>query len=233
MPQREPLSAPLLGALAILAGLVGGWLALGVGALAQGGAGTLAGFPWHGIRLLPTWIPRADLSLDGVHGAGTWAAVLLAGPLAAMIVGFAVHALSQVLGAPPALRVLSYEVFAASWLQVPLLMLAAGFPQAGGPFSALYERLGEPESGRWAAVVLGGLALWGIARVVGGQAVVVGGGWLRVDGREFRRRIALLLAAFPFAAAVGVATFERAFDSPLWPLAGAVLVVAAVWFRTR
>ena len=69
--------------------------------------------------------------------------------------------------------------------------------------------------------------------MVGDQAVVVGGGWLRVDGREFRRRIALLLAAFPFAVAVGVATFERAFGPPLWPLAGAVLVVAAVWFRTR
>jgi hypothetical protein len=219
--------------LAILAGLVGGWLALGIGALAQGGAGALAGFPWHGIRFLPTWIPRADLSLDGAHAAGTWVAVLLAGPLAAMLAGFGVHALAQVLGAPPALRVLAYEVFAASWLQVPLLMLAAGFPQAGGPFSALYERLGEPESGRWAAVVLGGLALWGIARVVGEQAVAVGGGWLRVDGREFRRRIALLLAAFPFAAAVGVAVFERAFGPPLWPLAGAVLVVAAVWFRTR
>jgi hypothetical protein len=232
VPQREPLSAPLLGALAILAGLVGGWLALGVGALAQGGAGALAGLPWHGIRFLPTWLPRADLSLDGAHGAGTVAAVLLAGPLAALVVGFAVHALAQVLGAPPALRVLAYEVFVASWLQVPLLMLAAGFPRAGGPFSALYERLGEPESGRWAVVVLGGLAVWGIARVVGEQAVAVGGGWLRVDGREFRRRVALLFAACPFAAAVAVATFERAFGPPLWPLAGAVLVVTAVWLRT-
>jgi len=232
VPQREPLSAPLLGALAILAGLVGGWLVLGVGALAQGGAGALAGFPWHGIRFLPTWLPRADLSLDGTHAAGAWAAVLLAGPLAALVVGFAVHALAEGLGAPPAVRVLAYEVFAASWLQVPLLMLAAGFPQAGGPFSALYERLGEPQSGRWAVVVLGGLALWGIARVVGEQAVAVGGGWLRVDGREFRRRVAVLLAAWPFAVAVAVATFERAFGPPLWPLAGAVLVGTVVWFRT-
>jgi len=232
VPQREPLSAPLLGALAVLAGLVGGWLVLGVAALAQGAAGALAGFPWHGIRLLPAWLPRADLSLDGVHGAASWTVVLLAGPLAAMVVGFGVHSLAQGLGAPAALRVVAYEVFAASWLQVPLLMLAAGLPQAGGPFSALYERLGEPESGRWAVVALGGLALWGIARLVGEQAVAVGGGWLRVDGREFRRRLALLFAAYPFAVAVAVATFERAFGPPLWPLAGVVLVVAAVWLRT-
>jgi len=232
VPQREPLSAPLLGALAILAGLVGGWLVLGVAALAQGGVGALAGFPWHGIRLLPTWLPRADLSLDGVHGAASWTAVLLAGPLAAMVVGLGVHTLAEGLGAPPVLRVLAYEVFSASWLQVPLLMLAAGFPQAGGPFSALYERLGEPESGRWAVMALGGLALWGIARLVGEQAVAVGGGWLRVDGREFRRRLALLFAAYPFAAAVAVAAFERAFGPPFWPLAGVALVAAAVWFRT-
>jgi hypothetical protein len=31
---------------------------------------------------------------------------------------------------------------------------------------------------------------------------------------------------------VALATFERAFGPPLWPLAGVVLVVAAVWLRT-
>ncbi len=232
MPQREPLSAPLVGALAVLGGVVAGWLVVGVEVLAQGPFAALAGFAWRGYHILPTWLPGADVSLEGSHGAFAWAVLLLSGPFAVLVVGFVVHALAEGLAAPPPVRVVAFEFFAIAWLQVPLLLIAAGAPGGAGPVSTLYERLGEPESGRWAAVALGGLALLGIARLVGEQAVAVGGTWLRVDGREFRRRIALLFAAYPFAGAVAVAAFERAFGPPLLPLAGVVLVGVVVWVRT-
>jgi len=231
VPQREPLSAPLLGALAVLAGLAGGWIVVAIGALAQGAVGALAGFSWHGLRVLPSWLLGADLALDGTHGAGAWTALLLSGPLAALAMGFAVHALAEGLGAPPPVRYVAYEVFSIAWLQLPLLMLAGGLSRGGGPIAALYARLGEPESGRWAMVVLGFLILWGVAGLVADQAVAVGGEWLRTDGRAFRRRVALVLAAYPLVAAVLVASFERAFDAPLWAIGGAVLAGYAVWLR--
>lgn len=232
MPQREPLSAPLVGALAVLGGVAAGWLVVGVEALAQGPFAALAGFDWRGYRILPTWLPGAVVPLEGTHGPFAWAVLFLSAPLTALVVGFVLHALAEGLAAPPPVRVVAFEFFAIAWLQVPLLLIAAGAPGGGGPVSTLYERLGEPESGRWAAVALGGLALVGIARLVGEQAAAVGGTWLRVDGREFRRRVALLFAAYPFAGAVAVASFERAFEPPLLPLMGVVLVAAVVWVRT-
>ena len=232
MPQREPLSAPLLGALAVLSGLVGGWIVVAIGSVAQGAVGALAGFPSHGLEILPSWLVGADLALDGTHGAGAWTALLLSGPLTALALGFAVHALAESVGAPAPIRFVAYEVFSIAWLQLPLLMLSGGLSRGGGPFAALYGRLGEPESGRWAMVVLGLLILWGVAGLVADQALAVGGNWLRTDGHAFRRRVALVLAAYPLVVAVLVGIFERAFEAPLWALGGAVLAGYAVWLRT-
>lgn len=231
MPQREPLSTPLLGALAVLAGVVAGWIVVAIEALTQGAVGALAGFRWHGMEILPSWLLGAELVLDGPHGAGAWSALLLSGPLAALALGFAIHAMAEGFGAPPPVRFVAYEVFSIAWLQLPLLMLAGGLSRGGGPFAALYGRLGEPESGRWALFVLGLVVLWGVAGLVADQAVAVGGEWLRTDGRAFRRRVALVLAAYPLAAAVLVGIIERAFEAPLWALAGAALAGYAVWLR--
>jgi len=226
------LSVPLLGALAVLAGIVGGWIVVAVGALAQGAVGALSGFRWSGLGLLPSWLPHAEVALDGTHGAAAWTALLLSGPVAAIVVGFAVHALAEVVAAPAALRFVAYEVFSVAWLQLPLTMLACGPLPATGPVAALYERLGEPESGRWAMIVLGLLTLVGVAGFVGSEAVALGAKWLRTDGRQFRRRAALVLAVYPFAVAVLVGVFERAFEAPAWALGGAVLAGVAVWIRT-
>ena len=233
MPQREPLSAPLLGALAAVAGLAGGWVAVALAAVAQGAVGALAGFPWRGIRLLPSWLPQADLGLEGSHGPGAWALMLLAGPVVAALVGLATHLAAERLALPPPPRTVAFQAFGVAWLQVPLLLLSAGFSRGSGPFAALYERLGEPETGRWAVFVLAGLALWGAAGLVAGRAVELGREWLRADSLRFRRRLVLLYSGYPFAAAVGVAALMGAFESPVMAGLGAVLVVAALWLRTR
>jgi hypothetical protein len=99
--------------------------------------------------------------------------MLLAGPVSALAVGFAVHALAEGLAAPAPLRVIAFEVFAVSWLQLPLLLLAGG-TGAGGAVGMLYVRLGEPESGRWAMVLLGLLVLWWIGALVADQSIAVG-----------------------------------------------------------
>jgi hypothetical protein len=233
VPQREPLSAPLFGALVIVAALAACWLVLALESLAEGGAGALGGFATQGVAFPPPYgLPVVRQSLSGEHAAWSWAGLLLAGPAAALAVGFGAHFLAEALGAPAWLRVLAFEAFAIAWLRLPLLIVAAGVPGGSGPLATLYERLGEPESGRWAAVGLGLLAFWGIARLVASRAVAAGRSWLRVDGLGFRRRLVRVLAGYPFAVASAAFVFERSFGTVPWVVAGLVLVVVALTVRT-
>ena len=232
MPQREPLSAPLLGALFVVAALAACWLVLAIENLAQGGAAALGGFVTHGVVFPPPYgLPVVGQSLSGEHTAWSWAGLFLAGPAAVLAVGLLAHLLAEVIGAAAWLRVLAFETFAIAWLRLPLLIVAAGVPGGSGPLATLYERLGEPESGRWAAIGLGLLALWGIARLVGSRAVLVGRSWLRVDGGEFRRRLVRLMAGYPFVAASAAFVFERSFGNVPWVAAGLVLVVVVLTVR--
>ena len=232
MPQREPLTAPLLGALFVVAGLAACWLVLALERLAQGGAGALGGFALQGVAFPPPFgLPVIRQSLAGEHGAWSWAGLLLAGPTAVLAVGLGAHLLAEAVGAPAWLRVLAFEAFAIAWLRLPLLIIAAGIPGGSGPLATLYERLGEPESGRWAAIGLGLLALWGVARLVSSRAILAGRSWQRVDGLMFRRRLVRLLAGYPFAIASAAFVFERSFGTAPWTAAGLVLVVVVLSVR--
>jgi len=234
VPQREPLSAPLLGALFALAGLTAGWLVLALEAAAQGGAGMLVGFPWQGVVLQPPFgLPLIRQGLEGSDGAGNWAVFFLAGPVAAMAAGLAAHTVVEVAGAPGWLRALGFEVFAIAWLRFPLLLLAAGVPGGRGPLALLYGRLGEPESGRWAAIALGMVILWGVAALVAWRAVALGRDWLRVDGRGFRRRVVRLVAAYPFLLAMAAYAVQRPLGPAAWLAAGLALVLGCLTLRTK
>jgi hypothetical protein len=233
VPQREPLSAPLFGALVVVAALAACWLMLAVEGLAQGGVGALGGFTAHGIALPPPFgVPLVRQELTGYHTAWSWAALLLAGPAAAVAVGLGVHLLAEAFGAPAWLRVLAFEAFAIAWLRLPLQFLAAGLPGGGsGPLATLYDRLGEPESGRWAAVALGLLVLWGSARLVGTRSITMGRTWLRADGVGFQRRLVRLLAAYPFVVASVAFATVRPFGTVPLVVVGLGLVVAALTVR--
>lgn len=235
MPQREPLSAPLLGSLFAVAGLAAGWLVLAVETLAQGGAGALVGFgPPRFLFEPPFGLPRLDVgqAAAAVHGAWPWAALLLAGPAAALLAGTVAHLLAETLQAPPWLRTIGFEVFAFAWLRLPLLTVSAGTPGGRGSLAQLYERLGEPESGRWAAIALGLVIAWGVAALVARRAVALGREWLRSDGRAFRRRAVLLVAGYPFVLATAGFAIERP-TAPLGWLAVALgLVLGCLSLRT-
>jgi hypothetical protein len=232
VPQREPLSAPLLGALVVVAALAAYWLVLALESVVQGGAGALCGFAAHGLAFPPPFgLPQVQQSLAGDHTVWSWAGYLLAGPASALLLGLGVHLLAEAIGTPGWLRVLLLEVFAVAWLRLPLLILAAAIPHGSGPLASLYERLGEPESGRGAAVGLGLLARWGVARLVGARAVAVGRTWLRVDGLGFRRRLVRLMAGYPFAVASAAFVLERSFGPLAWTAAGLALVLVALTFR--
>jgi hypothetical protein len=218
-----------------VAGLAAGWLVLALEVLAQGGAGALVGFgPPHVVFEPPFGLPHlaSSLGTGAAHGPWSWAALLLAGPAAALLAGTAAHLLTEAVQAPPWLRTLAFEAFAFAWLRLPVLALSAGVCRGQGSLAQLYERLGEPESGRWAAIALGLVILWGVAALVAWRAVAVGREWLRVDGRAFRRRAVRLVAAYPFLLATAAYAIERP-TAPLPLLALALgLVLGCLSLRT-
>jgi hypothetical protein len=235
VPQREPLSAPLLGSLFAVAGLAAGWLVLALESVAQGGVGTLLGLNSLRFVLEPPFGLPLLVGGPAAEGAGrpwAWAASLLAGPVAALLAGAAAHLVVEALRAPSWLRVLGFEVLAFSWLRFPLLVLAAGIPGRRGAVALLYERLGEPESGRWAAVALGLVILWGVAGLVAWRALAVGREWLRVDGRAFRRRAVRVVAAYPFLLATAAYAIQRPLAPIGWLAVGAAMVLGCLAVRT-
>jgi hypothetical protein len=152
--------------------------------------------------------------------------------LAGLAAGAAAHVLAESFAAPGWLRALSFEAFALAWLRLPLLLLAAGVRSGSGPLAALYDRLGEPESGRWAALGLGAIILWGVSALVAERAVAVGQDWLRVDGVEFRRRLVRIVAGYPFLAATAAFALAQPLGPVVWVAAGLLLVMACLAVRT-
>jgi hypothetical protein len=234
VPQREPLSAPLLGALLALAGLVAGWLVLATDVFAQAGAGLLAGFPWQGAVLEPPFgLPAVRQSVASPSGVWASAAILLAGPVATLVVGSAFHLLTGGFRAPAWLRAVGFEMFAVACLRFPILFLAAGVHGGRGQLAALYERLGEPESGRWAAIALGAVVLWGAATLVSSRALALAREWLRIDGRTFRRRAVRLVATYPALVALGAYAVQSPLVPAVWLAACLVLLAAALELMVR
>ncbi len=219
-----------------MAGLFAGWLVLALEALAQAGAGGLLGVVSPGVRMAPPFgLPGLVL---GPGGAGAqspwgWTAMLLAGPGVALLVGSLAHVLSEGLQAAAWLRVVAFEAFAFAWLRLPLLVLAAGIPGGRGTLAELYDRLGEPESGRWATIALGLVILWAAARLVAWRAVEVARQWLRADGRGFRRRAVLLTAGYPFVIATAAFALERPTAPLAWLVVALGLVLGCLNLRTN
>ncbi len=219
-----------------MAGLVAGWLTLALEALAQAGAGGLLGVGSPAVRMEPPFaLPGLVLGpgAAGTQGPWGWAVMLLAGPGVALLAGSLAHLLAEGLQLAAWLRVVAFEAFAFAWLRLPLLVLSAGIPRGRGSLAQLYDWLGEPESGRWAAIALGLVILWGAARLVAWRAVEVARQWLRADGRGFRRRAVLLTAGYPFVLATAAFALERPTAPLAWLVAALALVLVCLSLRTN
>ena len=227
MPQKEPLSPPLLAVAGILAAVPAAWIALAADAALGGAAASLAGFPWQGLSLAPSFTLRADVAADGSHAPTLWAIALLAGPLLAAGVALAFQALVESTRSPAWLRVLALELLAFSWLRVPAL-LAAGAVHGRGPVADLYARLGEPEAGRWPVAGLAVLALAAASALVASRAVEVGKTWMRCDGRQFRRRISRILGGYPMLAVLAGWSVLTPWGAPAWIAVWLLLTLSAL-----
>ncbi len=203
MPQKEPLSPPLLAVAGILAAVPAAWLVLAADAVVSGAAGSLTGFRWSGLTFASSFTLRPNLATDGSHPAALWAIALLTGPLVVALLGLVVQLLVEAARSPAWLRVLALELLAFAWLRLPALLVAGAAGGRGrGPVADLYARLGEPEAGRWPVALLAILALAAAAGLVASRTVAVGRTWMRVDGRQFRRRVSRVLGGYPALAAL-------------------------------
>ncbi|MGA2383174.1 MAG: hypothetical protein ABSG61_07020 [Gemmatimonadales bacterium] len=227
MPQKEPLSPPLLAMAGVLAAVPAAWLALAADAVVAGTASSLAGFRWLGLSVGPSFTLRADFAPDGSHAAALWAFALLAGPVATALIALVVQMLVESARSPAWLRVLALELLAFAWLRVPALM-AAGAAHGRGPVAELYTQLGEPEAGRWPLGLLAVLALAAAAAVVASRTVEVGRTWMRVDGRQFRRRVARVLGGYPVLAALAGWSLVMPWAGPGWMVAWLLLTLSAL-----
>jgi hypothetical protein len=228
VPQREPLTPPLLTVAAVLAAFPAAWLALAADAALSGTVGALAGFPWHGLTLAPSFTLRAVQVTSGSHPAALWAVALLAGPLGSALLALAAHGVVEVIRSPAWLRVLALELCAFALLRLPALLFAGVASAGRGPVNDLYARLGEPQSGRWSVGLLAVLMLAALAAVVGRRAVAVGRGWMRVDAREFRRRLVRVLAGYPVVAALAGWGVVMPWAPPLWIAGWLLLTLCAL-----
>ncbi len=228
MPQKEPLSPPLLAVAAILAAVPAAWLALAADAVASGIAGSLTGFPWTGLSLTSAFTVRADVAVEGSHPAALRAIALLAGPIAAVLAALAVHLLVEGFRSPAWLRVLALELLTVAWLRLPALLIAGAARGGRGPVADLYARLGEPQAGRWPVVVLALLVLAAAATLVARRAVAVGQAWMRVDGRQFRRRLVRVLVGYPALAALVGWSVLAPWAVPLWMVVWLGLTLSAL-----
>jgi hypothetical protein len=212
----------------VVAALPAGWLALAADAGVGGAAGSLAGFAWAGVSLTPTFTLNASLDASGNHAPAAWALALLAGPVGSVCLGLLAHVVLQVFRGLVWLRVVAFQWVAFATLRLPALLVAGVTPGGRGPVNDLYGRLGEPETGRWALVLLAVLTLWGAAALVSRLAVASSRGWMRVDGRPFRRRLVRVVAGYPALAALAAWSALALWAGPAWMAAWLILTLAAL-----
>jgi hypothetical protein len=120
------------------------------------------------------------------------------------------------------------EFLAFATLRVPALLAGATLHGGRGPVTDLYARLGDPQAGRWPVVLLALLALAAAAALVASRTVAVGRSWMRVDGRQFRRRLSRVLGAYPVLAAMAGWSIVQPWAAPGWMVAWMLLTLSAL-----
>ena len=228
MPRRAPLSPPLLTAACLLAAVPAAWVALAADALVSGSVGALVGFPWAGLSLSPHFTLVAVQAKEGSHPPALWAFLLLAGPVGAALLGLALHLALELVRSAAWLRVLALEWAAFAILRLPALLIAGVAPGGRGSVEELYQRLGEPQSGRWAVAILALLALGGAALLVARRAVGVGRDWMRVDGRPFRRHLVRAVAGYPAVGSLAAWSAVALWARPPWMVGWLLLTFVAL-----
>jgi hypothetical protein len=216
------------------AAVVAVWMSLAVDQVVRGLVGSASGVPFRGLELTAAsrWTVVALQGPTATLGPWGWASMVLAGPLATVLLAMVLHVLVSAIRAPGWLRGLSLAWIVVSLLWLPVALAAAALPGPGGPVAELYAHLGAPRAGRWTAALLAVVILAVIGGVIAERAVAVGRSWMRADALEFRRRLVRVTAGWPGATAAAVLAFGAGWASTGWALVICVTILGVLRTRT-
>ena len=235
MPPRPPPPPWALTVLQTIAALAAVWVTVALDQLLRGLVGAAMGIAWRGITLVaaPGWVPVVVQGPGTPATIGGVALVALAGAAAAPLLALGLASASTAFRGSGWLRGFALAWLVVAFLWLPTALAAAAVPSGAGPVAELYQRLGEPQAGRRAALALGLVLLGLVAGPLSGAAIGVGRSWMRADGVEFRRRLVRVVAGWPglvaTGALLGLMGWARTPWLAPWPLA----VLAALHLRTR
>lgn len=234
MPPRPPPTPPVLTVLSTVAALAAGWIAVAVTEAARAGLGLAAGVAYRRFEIAPPFYLVRAVQDGTPAGPGGWLLVTFGPGIVLLLVAFAWGALVSATRSRGWVRSggLALLLMALAW--IPTLLVAGALRRGarGGPVGVLYQALGEPQAGRWAAVGLGLLAMWLASGVAARRAVTAGRAWMRADAVMFRRRLVRVVAGYPTGIAIAVMAvllgWMAALPAGIW----AVIVVVFAMIRT-
>ena len=221
--------------LCTIAALAAAWLTMALDQLTRALVGALAGVPWRGLAIDAErgWSAVAVQGPAPVVSAGTWALMLLAGGVIAPVVALGFAVVTDAWRAAGWVRAFALTWVGVASLWVPTALAAAALPGGAGPGAELYERLGEPEAGRWTALLLAAFLIALLTGPVSSRSVTVGRAWMRADSLEFRRRLVRVVSGWPAAAACCAVLFGAGWARTPWAVLWAAAVLGLLHFRTR
>lgn len=209
-------------------------MSIAVDQMVRGLVGSWSGVPFRGLGISADgrWMVVALQGPTTSLGAWGWAVMLLAGPLVALILAMALHALVSVVRTPGWLRGLSLAWIVVALIWLPVALASAALPGHAGPVAELYAHLGDPRAGRWTAALLAAVVLLVVGGAIARRAVAVGRSWMRADGLDFRRRLVRVTAGWPGVTAVAVLAFGVGWAPTAWALVICVTVLGTFRMRT-
>ena len=235
MPPRPPPQPRTLTILMMVAALAATWLTAAMDQVLRGIVGRALGVPWLSMALDPArgWTPVVTQGPAPALTVGGVAAIALAGAVVVPLLAIGLRAVTSAVRSAGWLRgfALAWLVVAILW--VPTSLVAAAAPGSHGPVAELYTRLGDPQAGRRAAVVLAAALLALVAGPVSRTAVAVGRSWMRADAIEFRRRLVRVVAGWPGLAAAAAILWTLDWARTPWLAPWPLAVLAALHLRTR
>ncbi len=235
MPPRPPPPPSVLVVLCVLGALVAAWVAIAVEQAGRSLMALPAGVPVSGlsVRSIPPYTLGTDVGTWPPLAPWTVAAILLGGSVVLVAAALGTHGLVRLFRSPGWLRGLTLELTVLALLWWPTVLFAGAFPDGGGPVADLYDRLGEPQAGRWASGALGLVVLTLLSPVVSAWTVRTGRSWMRADALEFRRRLVRVVSGYPSVVALGSLLVVNAWVPPLAAVGWAALVLGMVNVKTR
>lgn len=235
MPPKRPPGPGLLLLLCTVGAAVAAWSAVafdqGVRMIAGEAAGLRAtglvvgAGPAHTLEV--AWSPWPALAPPAV------AIVVLSGSLLLVPVAAGMHAFTGLLRAPGWLRGLLLQLVLVALAWWPAALIGGLTGASGGPVGELYQRLGDPKAGRWAAAGLGIVILALAAGPASRRAVAVGAAWMRADSPGFRRRLVRTLGGYPVAGATVALMIFEGWAGPAAALLFGLSWLGALHIRTE